>query len=308
MSAPPIAMRCPHCGADLRIGLAPGPATQWFPCPNCRTPVPVVAPRDLPPLYSWEVLPGLYPPLPRPRPPRWNPRRAAGTALLVAAVLLIAFAGLLVVYAYAAPQAGAFSVSGSVATSLSGGGTAPAIGARVLLTNEQGATSALVVGPSGQYLFSGVPTGGVTLNVSLSGYAPVAVEAFVSPIYSVGASGVAVVLTAGGPGNGTTMALSAFPDLESFVAAIGAGVVLLAFAGAVCVVAAWITWRTDRPAVGVVGGGAGLLAPLALLLLELDAPFPIVIAGTGIAAAFGAFALAARAAELGQRTPPVDRD
>ncbi len=308
MTAPSVAVRCPHCGADLRVVLAPAPPTQWFPCPNCRTPVAVVVPRDPPPLYSWEVLPGLYPPLPRMRPPRWNSRRAAVLALLVAAVLLLAFAGLMVLYAYAAGGTGSFAVSGSVSETTSGGATIPALGARVLLTTESGATQSLVTGPSGAYDFTGVPTGGLTVNVTLSGYAPVSVEALVSPIYSVGSSGVDVVLEPGSLGNGTTLALSAFPTLESFVASIGAGVVLLGFAALVSIGAAWVTLRSDRPAVGVVGGGAGLFAPLALALLSLDSPFPLVIAGTGIAAAFGAFALGARAVELTQRSPAPDRD
>ncbi|MGC2360173.1 MAG: hypothetical protein WA691_07740, partial [Thermoplasmata archaeon] len=71
MATSTVYLRCPACGGDLRVVLASEPATQWFPCPHCRTPVPAVVPRDPPPLYSWEVLPGLYPALPRPRVPRW---------------------------------------------------------------------------------------------------------------------------------------------------------------------------------------------------------------------------------------------
>ncbi|MGC2788982.1 MAG: hypothetical protein WA547_02845, partial [Thermoplasmata archaeon] len=86
MATSTVYLRCPACGGDLRVVLASEPATQWFPCPHCRTPVPAVVPRDPPPLYSWEVLPGLYPALPRPRVPRWRARRAAAAALLVVAV------------------------------------------------------------------------------------------------------------------------------------------------------------------------------------------------------------------------------
>ena len=305
---PSVAMRCPRCGADLRIVLAPAPPTQWFPCPNCGTPVPALVPRDPPPLYSWEVLPGLYPALPRPRPPRFNLRRAAATALTVAAVVLFAFAALLAVYGFAAPVSGSYAVSGTVLTSQSGGGVAPALGAHVVLTNENQGSSSLVVGPSGTYAFTGVPTGGFSINVSLSGYAPVTIDGFVSSIYLAGAGAVTIVLAPGTTANGTVLALSAFPDLESFVASIGAGLVLLAFAGIVCVAAALVTRRSDRPAVGVVGGGAGVFAPLALVFLALDAPFPIVVAGTAVAAAFGGFALAVRAVEMGQTAPAPDRD
>lgn len=308
MGVPSVSMRCPACGAELRIVLAPAPPTQWFPCPQCRAEVPVVVPREPPPLYSWEVLPGLYPPLPRPRAPRWHARRAAAGALIAVSALLIVFAGLLGAYALEAPNAGTFTVSGTVLAELSRGGTMPAVGAYVLLMAEGHRTASETIGTSGSFAFANVPTGGVTVNISLAGYAPVSVDGFVSTVYSAGVTGIAITLSPGSASNGSTLVASPFSDLESFLASIGAGVVLLALAGIVAGVAAWVTLRADRPAVGVIGGGAGLFAPLALYFLAIGTPFPLVLAGTGVAAAFGGFTLALRSVEMAQAGPAPDRD
>jgi hypothetical protein len=80
-------------------------------------------------------------------------------------------------------------------------------------------------------------------------------------------------------------------------------VVLLALVAVVASLAAIRTLREDRPALGVVGGGAGLAAPFALYLLELAIPFPLAVALTTLLAAFGAFTLALRAIEIGQTAP-----
>lgn len=298
MASPVVTMRCPACGQDLRVVLAPAPPTQWFPCPHCRAPVPVVVPRDPPPLYSWEVLPGLYPPLPPPRIPRWRPRRAAAGALLALALIAAVLGGLLAYYGVAAQGTGSFTVSGTVDATLANGATVPAAGARVALSSETGRSSTEIVGPSGGFAFVGIPTGGLTLNITLSGYSPVEVQSFVSPIYSAGETGISVTLSPGGEANGTTLTLTAFPDLESLVASIDSGVALLFLSAGLAAWGAVITTRSDRPAVGVVAGGAGLLAPFALYLLALGPVVPTLLAISGLLAALGAFTLSLRAAEL----------
>jgi len=305
MGGPTVTLRCPACGADLRVVLAPSPPTQWFPCPSCHRPVPVVVPRAAPPLYSWEVMPQLYPALPRPKIRRWNLKRATGAALSVVAVLALAFAGLLGAYAVAAPGGGGYTVSGTVLAE-SAGGTVPATGAAVSITEEGGQTVAGVVGPDGDFQFTGVPTGGVTLNVTLAGYAPASVSTFVSPVYDAGSTGIGITLARGGAGNGTSAALSPFPDLTSFLASIVAGIALLALVGIVAALAAAVTLRQDRPAVGVVGGSAGIFAPLVLALLALNVPFPIVELGPAVAGGFGAFVVAVGALRLAQRNRPPD--
>jgi hypothetical protein len=308
MGATTLAVRCPVCGQELRAVVTPSPPTQWFPCPHCRSPVPVVVPRDPPPLYSWEVLPNLYPPLPRPRVPRWRARRAVAGALIGVVVLAGVFGGVLSYYGIVASTPGSYPVTGTVDRAVLGGGVAPAVGATVTLTEEGGRTLSETTALDGSFSFSGVPTGGIALNVSLSGYAPVTVDTFASSVYDAGTTGILVTLGFGSVGNGTTMSLTPFTNLESFLASIGSGIVLLGLVAVVAAVAAVLTLRQDRPALGVIGGGAGLLAPLALYLLALATPFPAVIASSAILAALGGFALAIRAAELGQTGPAEGSD
>jgi hypothetical protein len=308
MASPTVAMRCPSCGQDLRVALAPSPPTQWFPCPHCGSPIPVVVPRDPPPLYSWEVLPDLYPPLPRPRRPRWRARPVAAVALFALVALALTFAGILAYYGVLAPTPTNYTVSGAVDRSLSDGQLVPAPGARVVLTEDAGQEQTAIAGADGSFEFLAVPTGGIALNFSLSGYSPVEVYTFASPVYNAGTQGILVALAPGGPDNGSTVALSAFPNLESFLASIGSGVVLLGLVAAVAGVAAVATLRQGRPALGAVGGGAGLLAPLGLYLLALGPVFPFLLAATATLAAFGAFVLAQRAVEMAQTGPAAGPD
>jgi Carboxypeptidase regulatory-like domain len=307
MGSPTVTMRCPACGTDLRVVLAPAPPTQWFPCPHCGTPVPVVVPRTPPPLYTWEVAPGLYPALGAPRVPRWRPQRVAGRLLVVIALLVLALAGYLAVDGVAAAAPGSYSVSGTVQTATNGG-TAPAVGAHVTVTGENQFSASTTTGLSGSFSFTGVPTGGVLINISLSGYGPVSVYSFVSSVYSAGATGIVVTLSPGPSTNLSTVAFTPFTDLESFLASVGAGVALLAIAGLVAGLAGWVTLRQDRPAVGVVGGCAGVFAPPALYFLALSSAFPYVLVATGVAAAVGAFVVGARAVEMAQTGPAPGPD
>ena len=308
MGATSLGVRCPACGEELQAVVAPHPPTQWFPCPHCHSPVPVVVPRDPPVLYSWEVLPDLYPPLPRPRVPRWRARRAAAGALLGVVLLAGVLGGVLTYYGLEALSPGSYTVSGSVDRETPGGGTAPAAGATVTLTEDGGRTLTEVVASDGSFSFAGVPSGGISLDVRLAGYAPVTVDTFSSPVYNAGTTGISVTLEPGGAGNSTTVSLSPFLNLESLLASIGSGIALLALVAVVAAVAAILTLRMDRPALGVVGGGAGLMAPLALYLLALATAFPVLVDASALLAGFGGFALALRAIELGQTGPAPGPD
>ncbi len=308
MSAPTTRLKCPACGLDVVVAAAPTPPTQWFACPRCHEPIPVLAPRELPPLYSWEALPGLYPMFPRPRPPRWRARRLAGVGLVGVVVLAAVFAGVLGYYAVLAGGPGSFTVSGTVLAQGSGGRVGPAAGAQIVLTAEGGRTLTTHSASDGTFLFTGVPAGGDSLNVTLPGFSPVVVLAFASPVYSAGTQGLVVTLSPGPVGNASTVALSAFPDLETLLASIGGATVLFGFVAAVAAYAALGTRRADRPALGIVGGGAGLAAPFTLYLLGLDAIFPLTVAATSAVAAVGAFVVALRAVELAQsgEVPAID--
>jgi hypothetical protein len=300
MAPPFVSVRCPACGGPVSVLPAPTPPTQWFPCPHCHTPVPVVVPRDPPPLYTWEVLPGLYPYLPTPRVPKWRASRAAAAALVSVAVIATLLAGILGFYAIAANSPGQFSVTGSVTLQPNALTTPyPAIGAVVVATDEAGHNYTTTTGIGGAFELVGLPTGGIALNMSYPGFAPETIDIFLSTVYSAGASGVDVTLGSANNSSGTLGSLTPFVNLETFVAAIGGAVVLLGLVAAIAGAAALLTIRSDRPALGVVGGGAGLFAPLAIVLLDLGTPFPILLAASALIAGVGGFALAIRAIEMG---------
>jgi hypothetical protein len=267
----------------------------------------VVVPRDLPPLYSWEVYPGLYPELPRPRVPKWRVRRAAAAALLVVAVVSAGLAAGLIWTGWDSAQPARYTVSGTVYEP-SGSGVAPLAGAVVTLVDDANATSRTVTGFGGTFSFANVMQGGVALNISESGYAPITLYTFVSNAYSTQATGLVITLTPGGAGNGTTVALTPFPDMEQFLASVGAGAILLGIVALVAGFAAVVTLRADRPAMGVLGGAAGVLSPLALVYLSLSTALPILIAVTTITAGAGTFVLVVRALQLARTGPAPDPD
>jgi hypothetical protein len=232
----------------------------------------------------------------------------AFAGLVGVVVLAAALGAVLGYYGVAAAAPGSYPVSGTVDRTLPGGGTAPAVGATVTLTKDGGGTISETTAPNGAFSFSGVPTGGIALTVNLSGYAPVTVDTFASSVYDAGTTGILVTLGFGGAGNGTTVSLSPFTNLESLLAAIGSGIVLLGLVAVVAGVAAVLTLRHDRPVLGVIGGGAGLLAPFALYLSQLSAPFPTLVAASAILAALGGFVLMLRAAELAWTSPAEGSD
>jgi hypothetical protein len=297
MASPTVSIRCPACGTQISVAPAPSPPTQWVPCPHCAAPVPIVVPRDLPPLYSWEVLPGLYPALPIPRPRRWRARPIVAIALALIAFTAAMIAGLLIYEGVRATAPATYVVAGEVVREESGAWVA-VTGARVVLTDQGPTNSTAFTGTEGTFSFSGVPSGGFSLNITFGGYAPVEVLSFVSPVYDAGSQGLVVGLTPGGLANGTNVTLSPFPDLETFVAYVGGEAALLFLISAVCAVAVVLTVRENRPAVGVVAGAAGVAAPVTLLFLSLGTIFPVATAGAAIAGGLGAFVLALRASEI----------
>ncbi|HTP53622.1 MAG TPA: carboxypeptidase-like regulatory domain-containing protein [Thermoplasmata archaeon] len=297
MAGPGLALRCPSCGTELRAFPAPAPPTQWFPCPHCRWAVPVVVPRDPPPLYTWEVLPGLYPAMDRPRGPRWRVAPAVAIALAVVAVASAILGGALVYEGVAATAPGSYTVSG-VAEKVSGGSLFAAAFAAVTLTENGGATVSQTADAQGRFSFPDIPSGGVAVNVSTTGYAPTTVHTFVDPIYNAGANGITVLLYPSSVTNGTDVALAPFPTLESFLASIDGAAALLGIAGVVAGIAAVAAWRQSFRTAGVIGGGAGVAAPAALYVLGLFPALPVVAAGTAVAAGFGLFALGLTAGEL----------
>ena len=227
----------------------------------------------------------------------------AQAALIGIVVLAVVLGGLLSVLGAEALTPESYSVSGTVWEEVPGGGSIPAPAATVILTDERSSGVTESTSPTGTFSFSNVPAGGIALNVSLSGYGPVTVNTFASSVYNTGTTGLSITLSPGSSGNGTTVALSPFPDLESFLASVGSGVVLLGIIAIIGGIAAVITARSDRQAVGVVGGSAGVLAPVALYLLALVGVFPAVVFGAAVLAALGAFAATTRTLEIFQVGP-----
>jgi hypothetical protein len=223
-------------------------------------------------------------------------------ALLAISIASAALAGVLVYDAWQAVQPATFGVSGSVESNTNGF-LQPLAGATVVLTNDANHSSTVVTGPTGTFSFSAVPTGGVTLNVSAAGYASQSVSTFVSNVYAGPSSGIVVTLAPGTPTNVTSVALADFPDLEQFVASLGAGAILLGIVTVVAGAAAVITARAERPAIGVIGGAAGMLSPLAVVFLSLSSVSLAVSGGTAAVAAVGAFVVAWRAVQMAQTGP-----
>jgi hypothetical protein len=227
----------------------------------------------------------------------------AQIALVGVAAVAVVLAGVLVVLGDQALGPGTYTVSGTVVEDEAGGGDVPASGATVVLTTDGGQQVVQHTTANGAFSFSDVPVGGISLNVTLPSFAPVTLTTFASTVYNAGTTGLSITLVPGNSNNGTTTTLSPFPNLETFVASIGSGVVLLGLVAVLGGVAALVTRRSDRPAVGVVGGAGGVLAPAALYFLALGGLFPVVTVGMAILAGLGAFAATTRTVEIFQVGP-----
>jgi DNA-directed RNA polymerase subunit RPC12/RpoP len=306
MSATTVQVRCLRCGTEIAAIADPPPSTKWIACPHCQAPVPIVAPTDPPPLFSWEVYPHLYPPLPPPRFPRHSARRAAGFGLVLATAMLIGVAGGLLYEGAAAMTPAHFSVGGTVEESprLAGVGAT----ASVVLYAENGFTERTSTEPGGTFSFPNVPQGGVALNVSAPGYAPVNVSLFLSTVYIAGgsATGISIVLVPGSDGNGTEQIVSPFSDMESFVASIWSGAFLLLVAAVLTGIGAVATFRTDRPPLGAAAGFATLAAPIGLILLGATIAFAWVGWLSAVLAGVGAFVALVRLVPMVQAGHAAD--
>ena len=305
MGQPTVTVRCPSCGQELRVALAPSPPTQWFPCPRCHAPVPVVAPRDLPPLYTWEVIPGLYPQLAFPRKPRWRAAPIASVALAVASVLALVAAGLLGYDGVVASQPATYAVTGTVYRA-SGNLLLPVAGASVALSVNGALFATRTTGLSGAFAFTGVPDGGLELNVTASGYGPTVVYTFASRSYSTQTLGLDVLLEPGEPQNSSVDSLTPFGDLETLLAYVGGAAVLLAVAGGVAAAASFAVRRPNGSVTAVVGAGAAVAVPVVLLVLALGDAFPPVAIVAGVVGGIGAFALVLATAGLASRPSQVE--
>jgi hypothetical protein len=289
-----VTVRCPRCGAYVAAPARLAAPASWATCPHCQTILPVVAPRDPPPLFSWEVYPSVYPSLPPPRAPGRRFLTVVALALVACTAVLAGVGGYLAVTGAQALGPATFEVSGVVLGPTPPlGAIAPIAGAIVNLSGENGFTATAVTNFTGAFQFTGIPSGGVALNVSAPGYASAVIDLFVSSSYrsSLSAGGLLVTLGPSASTNTTVEQLSPFTDLESFLTSVWSGTALFAIAALITSAGAWTAYRGRRAAVATAGGAAALAAPAALFTLGDTGAFPLLEYPTLALAALGALAL-----------------
>jgi hypothetical protein len=249
----------------------------------------VVAPRDPPPLYTWEVYPGLYfpAPLPRGNPFRWGPGLALVLAL--AAAILLGAAGSLAIVGAVTASSGPIEVAGAVVeTNGSGGAFVPLAGATVHLAGESGYNRTVLTDLEGRFLFASVPPGGINLNVSFGNLPPAALDLFASPFYSTGGLDHLQVRLSGGPSATSTVEVdSQFVDMEEFLTDVDSGAVLLALGGVATAIGASVARRPDGNIAATAAGAGAAVTPLAFYVLGLFSVFPSLFLSAGLASAFG---------------------
>ncbi len=261
--------------------------------------MPFVAGRELPPLYSWEVVPSLYPPQSVPRRPRFAWRGLAAVALAAAAVVALASVGLLTFDGLAADRPSSYDVSGTVWQAHANGPATVLAGAHVVLwTDDNRSVRTATTDGSGAFAFALVPNGGIALNVTDPCCTPTVVYLFASRAYSTATTGLNILLRPGATGNVSTDALSPFPDLATFLVYVGSAAVLLAGAAIVAGAGALAVRRPGGAVVGVLGGGASVSIPVVVVLFSLGTVLPIVAVLAGVAGGLGAFVLVLTAADL----------
>jgi hypothetical protein len=305
----PVTLRCPRCAGFLSAHPPPGSGVYWAHCPNCQYPVPVIHPRDPAPLFAWEVYPNLAPVgrLPTFSGPR--AQRFSGLLLLVAAAVLILLGGLSLSAGVGALPSHTYTVAGTVTGSaVNGTPPGPLAGAIVVVTGEQGFHASTATNGNGSFAIPGVPSGAITLNVTAPGFAPVEEELFDSPVYSAPASGsghLTIQLNHGTVGEGTYLAVSEFPNLETLLASLLSGALLFTLVAGIAAVGALKDLNRDRPAWSVAGGAAAGLAALLLPDLGTVSVVPLGEATSLLAGLLGTLVFVVASARLAARSPPI---
>ncbi len=279
--------RCPACATPLATVVPAMPGARWLPCPHCGSPVPVLPPTNPPPIFSWEVYPQVYPPLPTLRVPSRSFGRLAAVALLICAVLLAGLAGALTYGGVEALGPTTFRLSGTV---VEAPGSVAVAGATLVLHTEGGSAQQTVSGFDGSFAFSGIPAGGASLNVSAPGYQSVAYELFFSPAYTAtgaGSGGLVVDLVRGTGANATVVFSSEFGSLEGFVSSLFSAGALLALGALLAAVGAVSAYRDHRRTVAVAAGFGAALAPATLPILGVSAAFPLTGAPAAVLVCLG---------------------
>lgn len=274
-----VTVRCPRCGAYVASPASYSAQPSWATCPHCGTTLPIVAPRDPPPLFTWEVHPGVYPNLPPPRAPGKLLASFLAFTLLAAALLLFGVSGTLTVTGATALTPATYTVGGTVEQSTSG---APLL-ASVNVTGENGFQRIVATGVDGTFSIPSVPAGGITLNVTAPGFDARVVTLFLSRAYSsVGdPSHLLITMDPGAPTNIVSTGAAEFPDLETFVASLWSGAILLGLGALLSAAGALMAWRRQRPSIPTVAGVGAIVAPTALFVLGDTTALPYLYWAAG---------------------------
>jgi hypothetical protein len=276
----------------------------------------VVAPRDPPPLFTWEVYPHLYPgPIARPAPRERSAWPVAFALLAVATALLVLAGGVFLWEGDRSLAPASYRVSGAVEAHNSSGVVVAVSGAQVTVSGENGFSAVTSSDALGRFALGGVPAGGISVRADAAGYLPTTERIFASSVFSSpsgGAENLTLWLTPGRATNGTNGTVneaSPFPDLETFVASVWSATALLALGATVAGLGSYAAARRSHPAVAVAGGAAAALAPVALVILGLFSMFYVATAAAAIASALGVFAGSALAIGMARSgAAPLDDD
>jgi hypothetical protein len=297
-----VTLRCPRCGAYVGAPSYPSLVPTWATCPHCSTPLPVVAPRDPPPLFTWEAFPHLYPTLPAPRAP--TRRMTAVTALVLAGltIVLAILAGMLGGTAVAADTPTTYVVGGAVDTI---GGIPISTVATVQVLGENGFNETVTTSAGAEFQVPGVPAGGVLLNVTAPSYEATLYSLFLSPVYSSiqQPDSLTIDLVAGPSTNTSSQGVVVYGDMEGFLTGVGSSAAIVGIAALIAAVAAVSAWRRTGPAWVVSGGAAAAVVPFALVELGVATAFPLVAIPLFALVAAGVTALTLGLSDLAWSVP-----
>jgi hypothetical protein len=286
-----VTARCPACGGLLAATGAPY-TTGYVRCPHCGGTVPIVAPRDPPPLFAWEIAPHLYPPIPTlSEGGRRSVRPFVLAALAVAAAITAILAGIVAEDAGRTLAPGHLDLSGKVVPRPP---TIPGLHppVRLTVTGENGYNMTQTAASDGSFLFTGVPVGAVSILANVTGYPNTTFDMFFSPVYSepLHSTGLVLDLSAGSSTSATTVVYASFGSVEELAATLLTASVVLAVGLAMAAAGTWAIVLQRRPGLAVAGAAAMIAAPVCLPLLTLDTVLPDVLLIGSAASAFGAAA------------------